>query len=156
MGVAKISVDTGYKKTLDWKQGTSSSDTTSQSFGLTQHIVEEPKSCTRACVLATEGEATVPYTMSGSFTGKLKNYESWVSDEDAFVCCYLRNGGAHDCNVLGHSGAGWATSAWPGMAVAHGTCPAFGYKGYSATYTAKGNFKASMDFEADVTPVLKL
>lgn len=150
--VAKVSVKTGYSTTLNWEHGTSHTDSTTQTFGLTEHIVEEADSCTRACVLATQGSATVPYTMTGTFTGKLKTYESWADEEDAFVCCYLRPGGSGDCAVLGHATgrAGWGWSSNAGEAVKHGTCPGFGYSGTKATYKTTGTFKADMDFEADV------
>jgi len=148
--VAKVSVTEGFSATINFQERTAHTATNTQTWQVNQHIVEEPHSCTRACIMEEEGTATVPFTLTGKFSGDLKRYVSAARDTDGYVCCYLRHGGASDCSILGHHGAGWSAFNSPGAAVSGGTCPGFGASGNDATYVSHGNFEASMNFDVQV------
>jgi hypothetical protein len=153
--VAKVGVSTTDSFSITAGGSTGGSHTTTQSWSINQHIVEEPDSCTRVCVLEDEGDAIVPFGMHGTFQGHAKKYISWAGTNDAFVCCYLRPGGANDCgsDAWGTQppGNGWALSSTLAAAVDHDDSrrrrSLTSHADHSVSFYRLGEFKADMNFD---------
>ena len=86
--VAKVGVSTTDSFEIDAGGSTGGTHTATQEWDLSQHIVEEADSCTRACVLENQGAAIVPFGVHGTFQGHAKKYISWAGTNDAIP--YLR------------------------------------------------------------------
>jgi len=150
---AGVSVSTKYSVTAGGSTG--GTHTATQEWDIDQHIVEEPDSCTRACILENSGAAIVPFGMHGTFQGHAKKYLSWAGTNDAFVCCYLRPGGAHDCGSdawgTEKPGNGWAIASTLAAAAEYEHSSSLHpHSDHSVTFYRLGEFKADMNFDVSV------
>jgi hypothetical protein len=103
--------------------------------------------------LENQGAAIVPFGMHGKFQGHAKKYLSWAGTNDAFVCCYLRPGGASDCGSdawgTQPAGNGWAISSTLAAAVDYAgkSSGLTSHADHSVSFYRLGEFKADMNFD---------
>jgi len=150
--VAKVGVSNTEKFDITASGSTAGKHTKTQEWDISQHISEEPDSCTRACILESSGDAIVPFGMHGTFQGHAKKYMSWAGTNDAFVCCYVRPGGAYDCgsDVWGSDkpGNGWALASTLAAAAKYSKSKTLtAHDDHSVSFYRLGEFKADMNFD---------
>ena len=77
---------------------------------------------------------------------------SWAGTNDAFVCCYVRPGGANDCgsDVWGSEkpGNGWALASTLAAAAKYSKSKTLtAHDDHSVSFYRLGEFKADMNFD---------
>jgi hypothetical protein len=132
----------------------SHTETIDQSYDITDSVQVAPYSCDTVCVDEDDEDTVVPYTLRGDFQA------SGVIDEfNAYVCCYLRDGGDNSCNWGGHGGAGWMQYGTARFAAEWGTaqgdtqCPHIKPSGNDAHIDLPGSWTGGMKINHKVRKI---